>query len=449
MFRSIVSNKVGKNLGYIIEGDDDFFLHPSKTLNDYTMLVLLITIQRPSKEGFDIVIGNPPYINIERIENHTKKLLFQLFSTCKGRTDVYVAFMENALQLLSKCGICSFIIPYAFTNQNYGEPMRRFLLDKYSVDEILDTSGYYVFDNASVKNIIIRLSNNSGHSTAIKIARRAENFEMLDFESRTIDPRKFSLLKNCRFETKDFEPILRIKHHVENRSCPLGKIFFVGYGVRVNHKTDSTKPKSFYVHANRDGDYKPFTEGKNIERFVFSQYGWLNYQPTEHYNPMFPELFENEKIMFIRVVSQRLRFAYDTANFYNSHTVINCVKLDKLKYARHLSAKRAIVNGDIVLAKTYSTKFILGVLNSTLINWYFFKFLSDGINFFPDDAKSLPIPTASPARQAEVISLVDTILAAKKFNPQADTSALESQIDQLVYSLYNLTEDEIKTVESI
>ena len=151
--------------------------------------------------------------------------------------------------------------------------------------------------------------------------------------------------------------------------------------------------------------------------------------------------------MFIRIVKEQLRFAYDDKGFYNSHTVVNCLRLDLLSGASHVSARRAIRNADSDLANQYDYKFLLGVLNSGFINWYFRNFLSDGLNFYPNDAKELPIPDVTPEQQTSIIELVDQILDAKCTDPDSDTSDLENEIDKLVYALYNLTEKEIAIVE--
>lgn len=402
-----------------------------------------------AKGGFDIVIGNPPYINVEKLENSLKKQLFTLYKTCYGRTDIYIAFIEMSMDLLSNNGVNCFIIPVAFTNQNYAEKLRVKLVDEYSVPEIVDTSKFFVF-NANVKNIIIRIGkeHGDGEKTNIKIVLKKEDFAKEEFVTRRIDTIKFKLLDNCRFQTKDFVPSLPIKQKIDKSCFKLKKIFLSAYGVRVNHKTDKKKKKEFYIHHYFQQGYKCYTEGENIERYYFKQHGWLDYCPQEHYNSMFPELFENEKIMFINVVSERSRFAYDDSSFYNSHTVVNCVKLDKMLNATHRTAINAIREGDSDLAKKYSTKFILGLLNSVLINWYFALFRSDGLHFFPEDANVLPIPYVKEEQQSIVENFVDQILAAKKANPQADTTALERKIDILVYLLYDLTFDEMQIVES-
>ena len=103
--------------------------------------------------------------------------------------------------------------------------------------------------------------------------------------------------------------------------------------------------------------------------------------------------------------------------------------------------------GNVTLAKTYSTKYVLGIINSKLMNWYFVQFQSEGLHCYPDDAKQFPIAKASFEQQQPIIDLVDKILEAKKNDPLAYTSNLEAKIDKLVYELYGLTEEEIAVIE--
>lgn len=390
------------------------------------------------KQGFDVVIGNPPYVNIERIDDVTKKALAEQYKTCKGRTDLYVAFIEKTLNNLNPNGILFFIIPYAFTNQNYGSLSRELLVNNYFVYEIVDTSNYLIFENAMVKNIIlaVRNSKNQGE-TKIKIARNADDFERKNFTQHTINQTAFLQLKDTRLETKPIHHLLSIKDAIWKTAIRLDTICFVAYGARLNHRT-LPRGKNYYIHTSRTENAKLFTEGECIERYTFRQYGWLDYQPDEHYNPMFPELFETEKLMFINVVKDRLRFAYDNQGFYNSHTVINCVKYDLLQNVSFVSVKRALKEADIAVAANYNYKFLLAILNSNLINWYFLHFLSESLHFYPDDAKSLPIPKLSLSAQTPFIIIVDYILFLKK---QTDLSTIyatyfEQIINGMVYELY-------------
>ena len=397
--------------------------------------------------GFDICIGNPPYVNVEKMDN--RDLIFQLFDTCVGRTDLYVAFLQKGTTLLAKGGTLSFIIPFAYTNQNYGQLSRQMLVENYYINEIVDTSNYLVFDTAMVKNIIIRFSNtcNEGH-TKIRIVNSAEDFIAQRFNVSIIDQTLFRTVPGYCFRTNGFQNSIEIKQSINDCSIPLEELCLIAYGVRVNNKKDKNKPKSYYLIDTYEIGAKPFIEGRNIQRYFHEQNGWLRYCPDEHYNPMFPELFENEKIIFIRVVSERLRFSYDNENLYNSHTVLNCVRLDKIKNATHSSAKKACKKcSDYDFVSSYDVKFLLGILNSNLINWYFKTFVSDGINFYPENAKQLPIIDIrkKEVEQSQIVQLVDKVIAGKKVGE--DTSSIEKEIDRIIYELYGLSEDQILIVE--
>ena len=166
---------------------------------------------------------------------------------------------------------------------------------------------------------------------------------------------------------------------------------------------------------------------------------------------MFPELFENEKIIFIRVINECLRFSYDCEGLYNSHTVLNCVRIDNLRSAKHSSAKKACKGKnkkDFEFISQYSMKFILGILNSKLINWYFMTFMSDGLNFYPDNAKQLPLIDIREAvvNQEEIISLVDRIIQGKSVGKS--TADYEKQLDSIIYHIYGLSDDEMRIIDA-
>lgn len=402
--------------------------------------------QVTDKVGFDIVIANPPYINIELIDENTKKVLFSKYKYSKGRTDIYVGFMELSFsKIIKNKGSINFIIPYSFTNQNYGNEIREFLIENSLIKSIVDLTDFFVFENAVVKNIIIQvLKKKNNDFTEIIKPKAISDFHKGNFENHKIDQKLFKELKGHRFETKNISDIITLRNKLLNNSHKLEELCLVAYGARINHKTDKSKPKSHYVSEINNIGFKPFIEGKNIQRFHHKQNGYLNYIPTEHYNSMFSELFENEKLMFINVVSSKLRFTYDTKNLYNSHTVINVVKNSDLKSAKHVSALKAIRQFGIELSEKYNLKHILAIVNSNLLNWYFVNFLSEGLHFYPDDAKSFPINKRTDC-QSCFIKIINEILEKKQQNQ--DTKDLEQQIDNLVYKLYELTYDEVLVVE--
>ncbi len=407
------------------------------------------------KKGFDVVIANPPYVNIERLDDKLKQYIFLHYQTCLGRTDIYTAFIENSLALIKDSGLLTFIIPYAFTNQKYGTKLRKHLIDNFFISEILDTSDYFVFETANVKNIVLRVQKTKNErNTTIKRAESADDFQQCSLSTFFLDQQQFLDLKDYRFETKYLSEARSMRGKILLNTLPLEDICFVAYGARLNHKTKKIG-KDHYISESYKSTFKPYLEGKNIERYYFAQYGWLSYHPKEHYNPMFAELFENPKLVTINVVKDELRFAFDNKNFYNSHTVINCVKWHFLVNAKHISVKRGITKKRITNSSNYDYKYLLAILNSKLMSWYFMCFLSEKLHFYPNDAKSMPIKTISTKDQNPFTKLVDRIFVITKAedylqNPQkqAQVKALEREIDRMVYKLYGLTKDEIAIIEN-
>ena len=380
-------------------------------------------------DGYDVVIGNPPYINIENLPVITKNYLFENYQACKGRTDIYIAFLEKSISILNVKGIMSFILPYAFAMQKYGEKMREMLIESHNIREIVDASSYRIFENAVVYNIVLIVGKYKLKDlTKVRLHYSNTDFDVRGGKEFLIDQHAFAELKDSRLETNPYVfGSLKLKAKVWENAVRFDQICLVAYGARLNHRSEKLG-KAHYISQSQISGSKRFCEGKNIERYLFTQEGWLNYTPGEHYNPMFTELFENRKLMFIRIVKERLRFAYDDEGFYNSHTVVNCVRLDLLSGVSHITARRAVRQANNNLAKKFNYKYLLGVLNSGLTNWYFCNFLSDNLNFYPNHAKELPIPDVTSEQQSQIIALVDKILKAKAADPNADTSTLKMRL---------------------
>ena len=399
------------------------------------------------KQGFDVIVGNPPYINVENLGPETRSYLLDNYKTCERRTDIYIAFLERALEILNGSGGLCFILSSAFANQQYATKMRETMIKNHSLRELVDATAYRIFENAAVFNVVVHVGKAKRNIlTRVRLHRNNEDFDNRTGTEFLVDQSLFGTLKDCRFDTN---PALMdgipIRDSSLRNSVPLGQICLISYGARLNGQRKQVEKAHYLSQRQVDGG-KKFCEGHNIQRYSFEQEAWLRYRPNEHYRPVFPEVFESEKLMAINIVNGRLRFAYDKGGYYNSHTVVNCVRLDLLLHASHRSAKRAVIDGNPEQAKRFSYKYLLAVLNSRFINWYFLTFLSEGLHFYPNDAKLLPIANASPAQQRMLVRLVDHILEDKASNANVDTSELEAEIDRLIYALYGLTEEEIAVV---
>ena len=160
----------------------------------------------------------------------------------------------------------------------------------------MDASSYRIFENAVVYNVVLTIGKDK-RDTLTRIRLHHSN---ADFDNRrgiefTIDQTFFNSLKDSRFDTNpDIVYAINIKEKAWYNSVRFDNICLVAYGARLNHRSKKIG-KAQYISASRIPDGKKFLEGRNIERYSFTQDGWLDYTPTEHYNPMFPELFENQE----------------------------------------------------------------------------------------------------------------------------------------------------------
>ena len=141
---------------------------------------------------------------------------------------------------------------------------------------------------------------------------------------------------------------------------------------------------------------------------------------------------------------------YDENGYYSNDNLIHLIKWTKevLKFQKPENKWK------IIIESTISLKYILSILNSRLNTYYFSKFISSDTlqgsysSIYPEDIRVIPIKDISLEKQTPLVDIVDEIINLKKQNPKADTAILEKEIDQIVYKLYELTEEEIRIVES-
>jgi len=199
-----------------------------------------------------------------------------------------------------------------------------------------------------------------------------------------------------------------------------------------------------FINRQKDSKSKKLLFGKDINRYSLS-FGenWINYKPDEmmieekervdpNKGPGLrmrkPEIFERLKIL-TRQTADRIIATLDTEHYYYSNTL----------------------HGTTIIENNFDVKYVLGILNCRVLNWFYKATTAESGKVFAQVKiallRKLPIYEANTEEQKTIVDLVNQILTAKKANPQADTTALEAEIDRLVYELYDLTEEEIQIVE--
>ena len=363
------------------------------------------------KGGFDIVIGNPPYgATITENKEQYKKC----YLCTEGKYEIYKYFFEQATKLSCQQGVIAYITPNTWQTLGYFKKMRQILFDKCEIVSITD-SLYDIFASATVDTMITILQVNKGNkSKKYKFVEDdLKSFHILDFNTNDD-----SIL--C----SKTNPIIQ---KIERDGGVLGSIVEIWQGLIAYAGKDQPR---IWTSTEKETEYhRKLLYGRDISKYSITWSGeYLKYGEWLH-RPRPSYIFDKEKILVQRIrnpkLKTRLVCAYDIDGYINGTGLSNIVLLDQYK--------------DI-----YSLKYIIGILNSKLINYWFSYYFID-VNIKPEQLRKIPLPKAKTNQ--EIITLVEKILSGKQNSPDADTSAIEREIDHKVYELYGLTDEEIRVIE--
>ena len=372
--------------------------------------------------GFDMVIGNPPYILVQTLND---KSLFDFykesFYTATYKIDTYQLFYERGFCLLKQNGYLSYISPNTFLKNKYARNLREILLQ----NRILEIINFYiqVFEDASVDTLVLisqkcfvadnQISFIPFHELINEISKTEISYhEQSEFNRNELE---------LEFDIADGDQVIFEK--LKNNSKPLETIGRAYFGIQTFDRT------KFVSKDKMNNDYFPIIDGSNVKRYYYEA-------PNEYV------LFKKEAIKSggDEEVYKRKRIVVRQIGVFPQGTIVE-------PYIITLNTIYNIFlyNNDIPL------EFVLGIINSKLIRFFWTKKYFDNKATFPKIKKapleSIPIANYGCEKSLLLTETVNNILRIKKINPLTDTSALEKEIDQLVYSLYGLTEEEIQVIE--
>ena len=448
--------------------------------------------------GFDAVIGNPPYVRQESLGDY-KDYFQKHYKVYHGIADLYAYFIEQGISLLREGGLFSYIVANKWMRANYGEPLRRWLKQQ-DIEEIIDFGELPVFKTAATFPCITRVRSTAGNrrdSSLLITQVKTLAFDRLEhyvqenrytLDQNVLDDGGWTLagdnaqklldkIKACGIPLGEyakgeiyygvktgFNEAFVIDEETKKRliaedpkSAELIKPFLAGDDVRAYHINFK---KRYLVFTRRGTDIKKYSaienhltqfkkklipkpkgwKGSTWEGRKPGPYEWYEIQDTVDY---YAE-FEKPKILYPDISKDR-RFTLDTQGFYAGNTCY-LLPLEDL--------------------------YVLGLLNSRLIFFYFKHIaavLGDAdkggrLRWFRQDVVKIPIRTidfsdrADKARHDRMVEMVEQMLALNKQLAAANTShektalqrqidATDHQIDQLVYELYGLDDEEIRIVE--
>lgn len=382
--------------------------------------------------GFDLVVGNPPYIDSEYMVKYMTKdreIIKNRFKVAKGNWDIYIPFFEQGLKIGTEKSLLAFITPDKWIVKPFGLELRKAVF-KYV--EIVARKGD-VFDSATIDSIVTVINKNTQQKNI--------EFYLNDKKINFIDKKLIEISKDfsldCFYNNSSIIDILR-KDKISLNSfalcvsaCATADAYKLKPYIKELEKV--TKDTLYIINTG--------TIGKYVSKFGLKSMKYLK----DTYNK-----------------------PYCTKQDFNSHLgkKYNEVALSKKIIIKGLTLLDACLDlkGDIIPAKSTivvidddntKLKFLSAIINSKLAFFYIKELYSSnsycgGINFTRYMIGSLPIPKINSKNQNlvdEIINLVNQILALKTENSSADISKLEKDIDNLIYKLYNLTPKEIEVIE--
>ena len=386
--------------------------------------------------GFDVVIGNPPYVlGRETFDDSVKNYLASKYQSYGGKYDLYVFFCEKALKLLSDKGRFSFIIPNAFLVNENATRIRELILKKFSL-ETIHVFNHKVFEKAQVETVIIIIEN--------KKSRKNSSIKIESGKVIQIPIKKFLTSKNFKFNVAIDDISEELIEKITSCSISLGELTDICIGIQLGGSHGNDTKADFLSEKPIDKTWKKVLDGKDINTYKlnwrkkFVHYGnWLHRKRDEKY-------FLNPKIL-IRQIGKTPVATLDENNFYTLNTLYN-----------------------IISVSNYSPKYLLAIINSSLGKWFWLKNNSDFKTLFPKIKKSeieaIPICKIDFKNENEkslydeivrnvdlILSLHDEIITTKldtKINHLKNRiDYCESRINEIVYQLYGLIEEEIGIIE--
>lgn len=381
------------------------------------------------KDGFDIVIGNPPYISAidlkKSLGDTNYKYLKSLFQTSKGTVDMYVYFFEKGLGLLCNDGILSFITPNKYLSANYGKALRAYLMANAKIITVLDVSRDSIFDADTypVVSIICKFSN-------------VATYEFITVDKYKIE-HKFSSSQLSELPENNWGFILSTKYELTKKvllkSKPMLDV------CKINATSTASEADKFHdtIYNDEKIGLKLINTGTIDPYCNF----WGNRNLTDkgalYLYPMLPN---NTKIL-----------GTNRYHLYNNPKIIIAKMSLCLEGFFDEKGEYASINTNCLHCITINPLKLMGWIHSKLFHYIYecyFEGLRMAGNYLPFTAPYLscmcvPLDIDS----LEIEDLVNSILFAKHSSPDADTSMLEQKIDLLVYRLYGLTYDEVLIID--
>ena len=435
--------------------NDGLFSADDKKINPFDWSAEFPNIMKSGKGGFDVVIGNPPYGAY--FTDEMTPYLKTFYKTHVFRGESYMVFIEKAVSLLRNKGLFGYIVPDTYLNLAFTKPLRNHLLQNSEIKEIILLPSN-VFESATVDTTLLFVRKSAVKEPFIESQVAVKVFDKRFKISTLTEPKKTFSVSTKDWHTSDSFNLQTdndeavIISRIEKTNNRIAEYCELYSGIKSYEVGKGTPPqteeirdkKPFTSEKKKNDKWSPLFDGKHIGRYklYWDKNNWISYGSWLA-APRDPENFIGEKILIRKIIGDRLI----------------CTYVPYTSYCNTLLFVLKIKNNDVL-----GYPYLLGILNSKFIAWYFRKKFQISIeDTFPQimirDILQFPIPILNNLNlQKKIVSLVDRMLTLNKELPQAKTpqsrtqverqiAHTDNEIDRLVYELYGLSEEEIKVVE--
>ena len=292
-------------------------------------------------EGFDIVIGNPPYISAPTMVDTNQQgrqaiINSKRFTTLHQKWDLYIPFLEIGIQLLKENGLLTMIVPYPLTNQTYAKKIREFIINKCNLIELVDLNGTKIFENATVSNCIPFILKTTPKTTPNKKCYISHINKQKQIK-HTFKQNYSDLIQDDKTSVWNLTKEKR-KTNRHTEMNVLGDFCYISKGMVLNSDEQTAKGKftkeDLISETHNKIHCRKYIEAKDIERYRVKRIRYLEYNtercPDQLRRPTFRELYERPKLMFNRLGNLQVFFDSET-RFLHSDSMFSAVLWKDLK----------------------------------------------------------------------------------------------------------------------
>jgi hypothetical protein len=436
--------------------------------------------------GFDVVIGNPPYVQLQKNRGALAKLYQKARYKTFARTgDIYALFYEKGYQVLSLAGHLCYITSNKWMRAGYGKKLRSFFTKYTTPKTLIDFGDAPLFANATTYTNILLFGKNKSTDISCHVfdlSHKSDLRENLAAYLSAASGQFTALFSADRYLIVNHTE-LNIKRKVEQQGTALKE-----WEVKINYGIKTGYNKAFIINGAKRAELiaadpksaeiiKPILRGKNIKRYkidwqdlyIIATFPSLklnidDYPAVKKYLQSFGRKLEQSGQQYRDASGQKIKCRKKTRHkWFETQDSIGYYRQfdkDKIVWAEivfdsafYYDADKYYMEATGFMMTGENIKYLVALLNSRLLTYAFRNYFSGGdlrgntFRYKKAFLQQLPIMKTDAEMQQKLEGLVEQIQQAKAANPAANTAALEAEIDQLVYQLYGLTTEEIAIVE--